>query len=127
MTISLNKVILMGHLGSDPEIKEGQYGKFAILNLATTEYSKDREGKGVQNTEWHRITVFKKALIPIIETHLSNGDRLYVEGSLATNKFTEGTVTRYSTQIEVKAFEHNLKFDAKKELGDDNDDAESEE
>lgn len=97
---SINKVILVGRLGKDPEIRYSQSGEpIASFTLATSEQRKDNNGMRVENTEWHRIVVFKK-LAEIVEKYLKKGALVYIEGSIKTNKWkNKDGVDQYTTEI----------------------------
>lgn len=101
----VNKVILIGHLGHDPETKSTQGGdKICSFNLATTESYKNKDGDKVQNTEWHKVVTFRK-LAEIAEKYLKKGSLLYVEGKLKTNSYTDKEgVLKYSTSIIADTF-----------------------
>lgn len=111
MAGSVNKVILIGNLGRDPEIRSLQNGsKVANLALATSETWKDRDsGERRERTEWHRITIFAEGLVGVAEKYLRKGSHIYVEGSLQTRKWQdqEGQ-DRYSTDIVVSPYRGTL-------------------
>lgn len=85
----VNKVILVGTLGKDPDIKEISSGKMATFSMATSEAYKDRNGNLQESTEWHRITVFG-AMASVIEQYAKKGSRIYVEGKIKTTKTQDG-------------------------------------
>ncbi len=97
---ALNKVLLIGNLGADPEVKTFSNGdKISSVSLATTETYKNRNGERVEDTEWHRVE-FRGALAGIVEQYLKKGDSLYVEGRIKTEKYTDsGNVERFITKI----------------------------
>jgi single-strand DNA-binding protein len=99
---SVNKVILVGNVGKNPEVKELTNGKVANMAMATSERYKDKNGDRQEKTEWHNIVVYGK-LVDIVEKYVKKGDKLYIEGSITTRKWQdkEGN-DRYTT--EVKAF-----------------------
>lgn len=101
----LNKVILIGNLGNDPEVKTLDNGnKIANLSLATTESYKNKEGEKVNNTEWHRLVCYGKGA-EILEKYTSKGSKLYVEGSIHTRSWEDNDGNKkYSTEIKVKDF-----------------------
>jgi single-strand DNA-binding protein len=107
MAGSLNRVMLIGNLGKDPEIRATQDGKEIVnLVLATSENWKDkRTGERKEKTEWHRIVVFNEHLVKVAKDYLHKGSKLYVEGQLQTRKWTnkEG-VEQYTTEIVLQAF-----------------------
>ena len=98
---SVNKVILIGNLGRDPEIRSSQNGgKVATLNIATTEFRKDsKTGTSAEQTEWHRISIFGK-LADVAEQYLKKGSSVFIEGRIRTNKWTDKTgVERYGVEV----------------------------
>lgn len=107
MAGSVNKVILIGNLGKDPEIRTTQDGKeIANLTLATSESWKDRNtGERREKTEWHRIVVFNDGLIGVIKNYLHKGSKVYIEGALQTRKWTDQSgVEKYSTEVVLQGF-----------------------
>ena len=99
---SVNKVILIGHLGRDPEVRNTQDGmKIVNISLATSESWNDKHsGQRQERTEWHRVVVLNEHLAGIAEQYLKKGSRIYVEGSLATRKWTDQSgVKKYTTEI----------------------------
>lgn len=106
MSRGINKVILIGNLGQDPEVKHTQGGMaVATFSLATTSVRKDRDGNQQEKTEWHRCKAFGKSA-EIIGEHVRKGSRIYVEGSIRYDKFTgqDGT-EKYITEIMVNEFQ----------------------
>lgn len=90
MAGSVNKVILVGNLGADPEIRRTQDGKpIANLRIATTESWRDREGERKEKTEWHSIVVFNEGLCKVAEQYLKKGASVYIEGALTTRKWQD--------------------------------------
>jgi len=91
MAGSVNKVILVGNVGNDPEIRTfGNGGKVANLSLATSENWRDKQsGEKKEKTEWHRIAVFNDGLVGVIERYVKKGSKLYIEGKLQTRKWTD--------------------------------------
>lgn len=117
MSISVNKVIIQGNLGSDPEIKKlkSGEGEFAVLSVATNDSYKNKDEEKVDLVEWHQVIIFRPALVELVKSYLQKGDQVYIEGSIATKKIEkEGQKPQYRTQIEVKNFDHVFKFDSKK-------------
>lgn len=111
MAGSVNKVILVGNLGKDPEIRTTQDGKeIANLTLATSESWRDRNtGERREKTEWHRIVVFNDGLIGVIKNYLHKGSKVYVEGALQTRKWTDQSgAERYSTEVVLQGFGSQL-------------------
>ena len=108
---SLNKVMLIGHLGRDPETRYTQGGDaVANITLATSESWKDKSGEKQERTEWHKISVFGK-LAEICGEYLKKGSLVYFEGSLQTRKYTDKDgVEKYSTEIKVDSFNGKMKM-----------------
>ena len=107
MTGSVNKVILVGHLGRDPEIRATSDGtKIANFTLATSETWKDRNsGEKRERTEWHRVVVFNEGLTRIVEQYLRKGSHVYVEGALQTRKWTDQSgQERYGTEVVLQKY-----------------------
>ncbi|MEX0840651.1 MAG: single-stranded DNA-binding protein [Parvibaculum sp.] len=107
MAGSVNKVILVGNLGADPEIRRTQDGRpIANLRLATSESWRDKNtGERREKTEWHRIVVFNEGLCKVIEQYVKKGAKLYIEGSLQTRKWTDQSgVEKYSTEVVLQGF-----------------------
>ncbi len=101
MARGVNKVILIGNLGKDPEVQNFETGKKAAFSLATTEIQRDREGNEVQHTEWHNIVMWR-GLADIAETYLKKGSQVYVEGRLRSRSFDgKDGVKRFVTEIQV--------------------------
>ncbi len=104
---SVNKVILIGNLGKDPEIRTTQDGKeIASFSIATSESWKDKgTGERKEKTEWHRISVFNPNLVGIVKSYVKKGSKIYVEGQLQTRKWTdkEGK-DNYVTEVVIQAF-----------------------
>ena len=115
MAGSVNKVILVGNLGRDPEIRSMPNGdRIANLSIATSETWRDRNtGERKEATEWHRVTVFNENLVRILEDYAKKGSTVYVEGQLKTRKWTDNAgVEKYSTEIHVQKFGGDLKITA---------------
>jgi single-strand DNA-binding protein len=111
MAGSVNKVILIGNLGADPEIRRTQDGRpIANLRLATTDSWRDRvTGERKERTEWHRVVVFSEGLCKVVEQYLKKGARIYVEGSLQTKKWQDQQgQDRYTTEIVLQNFNSAL-------------------
>jgi single-strand DNA-binding protein len=107
MSGAVNKVILVGNLGKDPEIRRTQDGRpIANLSLATSESWRDKAtGERKEKTEWHRVVVFSEPLCKVIEQYLKKGSKVYLEGSLATRKWTDKDgADKYSTEVVLQAF-----------------------
>jgi single-strand DNA-binding protein len=111
MAGSVNKVILIGNLGRDPEIRRTQSGDpIATLNIATSETWKDKQsGERKEKTEWHRVVIFQKGAAEFAEKYLKKGAKVYAEGELATRKWTDkNNIERFTTEIVIKAFSGTL-------------------
>ncbi len=106
MAGSVNKVILIGNLGNDPEIRSMQSGnRVANLSIATGESWKDKAtGERREKTEWHRVVVFNEGLITIIERYLKKGSKVYLEGQLETRSWEQDGVKKYTTEVVLKNF-----------------------
>ena len=111
MASSVNKVILVGNLGRDPEIRFTQAGKkIANFSIATSESWRDRQsGERRERTEWHRIVVFSEGLADVVEKYVKKGSKLYIEGQLRTRKW-QGQDGRdnYTTEVVLEGFNSNL-------------------
>ena len=112
MAGSLNKVLLIGRLGADPEIKQMVNGKsVARLSLATSQSWKDKNtGEKKEKTEWHRIVVFNEGLVNVVQQYLKKGAQIYVEGQLSTRKWKDeqSGQDKYSTEIIIQGFNSSL-------------------
>src|SRR5579859_5721323 len=111
MAGSVNKVILIGNLGRDPEIRSTQDGtRIANLSVATSESWRDRNsGERKERTEWHRVVIFNENLVKVAEQYLKKGSKIYVEGALQTRKWTDqGGAERYSTEVVLQRFRGEL-------------------
>ena len=107
MAYSINKVILVGNVGNDPEIKTFQNGnKVANLSIATSERWKDKEtGEQKSLTEWHRVVIFNTIFISLAEKFVKKGAKIYVEGQLQTRKWQDGSgVDKYSTEVVLQNY-----------------------
>lgn len=111
MAGSVNKVILVGNLGRDPEIRHAQDGsKIVTLNLATSESWKDRNsGERREKTEWHRVVIFNDRVADVAERYLRKGSKIYVEGALQTRKWTDQSgAEKYTTEVVISRFKGEL-------------------
>ena len=112
MAGSLNKVLLIGRLGADPEIKQMVNGKsVARLSLATSQSWKDKStGEKKEKTEWHRIVVFNEGLVNVVQQYLKKGAQIYVEGQLSTRKWKDekSGQDKYSTEILIQGYNSSL-------------------
>lgn len=106
MAGSVNKVILIGNLGRDPEVRNFQNGGRVVnLRLATTDTYKDREGNRQERTEWHSVAIFNEKVGEIAEKYLRKGSKVYVEGKLETRKWQDQAgQDRYSTEVVIRNF-----------------------
>ena len=111
MAGSVNKVILIGNLGADPEVRSFQNGgKVANMRIATSETWKDKNsGEKKERTEWHTVAVFAEGLVRIVEQYLSKGSKVYIEGKLETRKWQDQSgADRYSTEIVLRPYAGTL-------------------
>ena len=112
MAGSLNKVLLIGRLGADPEIKQMVNGKsVARLSLATSQSWKDKNtGEKKEKTEWHRIVVFNEGLVNVVQQYLKKGAQVYIEGQLNTRKWKDEQTgqDKYSTEIVLQGYNSTL-------------------
>jgi single-strand DNA-binding protein len=110
MSGSVNRVILIGNLGKDPEVRSTKGGKIANLSVATSESWRDKaSGERMERTEWNRVVIFNERLVEIAEKYLRKGSKVYVEGSLQTRKWTDqGGAERYSTEVVLNQYRGEL-------------------
>jgi single-strand DNA-binding protein len=111
MAGSVNKVILVGNLGADPEIRSLNSGdRVANLRIATSETWRDRSsGERKEKTEWHRVVIFNDNLVKVAEQYLRKGAKVYIEGSIQTRKWTDQSgQEKYSTEIVLQKFRGEL-------------------
>ena len=112
MAGSLNKVLLIGRLGADPEIKQMINGKnVARLSLATSQTWKDKNtGEKKEKTEWHRIVVFNEGLVNVVQQYLKKGAQIYIEGQLSTRKWKDeqSGQDKYSTEVLIQGYNSSL-------------------
>lgn len=111
MAGSVNKVILVGNLGADPEVRNlPSGGKVVNLSIATSERWKDRNsGEQREKTEWHRVVIFSEGLTRVAESYLRKGSKVYIEGQLQTRKWQDQSgQDKYSTEIVLQGFNSNL-------------------
>ena len=111
MAGSVNKVILVGNLGRDPEIRSMPNGdRIANLSIATSEQWRDKSsGERKEKTEWHRVVVFNDNIVKVVENYVKKGSTVYIEGALQTRKWTDKDgVEKYSTEIVVGKFKGEL-------------------
>lgn len=113
MSGSVNKVILIGNLGRDPEVRTFQNGgKVANLRIATSETWKDRNtGERRERTEWHTVSIFNEALVRLAEQYLRKGSKVYIEGKLETRKWQDQSgQDRYSTEVVLRPYAGEMTF-----------------
>ncbi|MDO9432823.1 MAG: single-stranded DNA-binding protein [Phenylobacterium sp.] len=111
MAGSVNKVILVGNLGADPEIRSLNSGdRVANLRIATSETWRDKSsGERKEKTEWHRVVIFNDNLVKVAEQYLKKGSKVYIEGSIQTRKWTDQSgVEKFSTEIVLQKFRGEL-------------------
>lgn len=122
MAGSVNKVILIGNLGKDPEVRSMSNGnKIVSFSVATSESWKDKAtGERKEKTEWHRVSIFNEHIAGIAERYLKKGSKVYVEGQLQTRKYTDQAgVEKYSTEIVLQNFRGELTLLSAIEGGED--------
>jgi single-strand DNA-binding protein len=111
MAGSVNKVILVGNLGKDPEVRRMQNGNPVVnLSVATSENWRDKAtGERKEKTEWHRVVIFSEGLAKVAEQYLKKGSKVYIEGQLQTRKWTDKDgIEKYSTEVVLQGFNSNL-------------------
>jgi len=111
MAGSVNKVILVGNLGKDPEVRRTQDGRPIVqLSVATSENWRDKNtGERKEKTEWHRVVIFSEGLCRVAEQYLKKGAKVYLEGALQTRKWTDkDNIERYSTEVVLQGFNSTL-------------------
>ena len=104
---SVNKVILLGNLGRDPDVRTMQNGKkVCTFSIATSDSWKDKEsGEKKEKTEWHRVVVFNEGLVGVVEQYVKKGSKLYIEGSLQTRKWTDDSGNdKYTTEVVIQGY-----------------------
>ena len=124
MAGSLNKVLLIGRLGADPEIKQMVNGKsVARLSLATSQSWKDKStGEKKEKTEWHRVVIFNEGLVNVVQQYVKKGANIYVEGQLSTRKWKDEASgqDKYSTEIVLQGYNSSLTMLDSKNSADSN-------
>jgi len=111
MAGSVNKVILVGNLGADPEVRNlPSGGKVVNLSVATSESWRDKNsGERKERTEWHRVVIFSEGLVRVAEQYLRKGSKVYIEGQLQTRKWQDQSgQDKYSTEVVLQGFNSNL-------------------
>lgn len=108
--MSVNKVILIGNLGQDPEVRRTQDGRPIVnLSLATSETWRDRNGDRKEKTEWHKVVIFNEGLCKVAEQYLKKGSKVYLEGQIGTRKWQDQNgQDRYSTEVVLQNFGSTL-------------------
>ena len=109
----LNKVILIGNVGSDPDIRTmPNGGRVANFSLATSEYWTDKNGERQSRTEWHRICIYSEGLVKLVEKAVHKGSKLYVEGSIKSRKYTsqQDGIERNITEIVLQGYDSTIKL-----------------
>ena len=114
MAGSVNKVILVGNLGRDPEVRYSQDGnKIVNMSLATSESWTDRSsGERREKTEWHRVVIFNEGLVNVVKQYVKKGTQVYIEGQLTTRKWKDekSGLDRYSTEVVLQGFNSSFKI-----------------
>jgi len=114
MAGSLNKVLLIGRLGADPEIKQMVNGKsVARLSIATSNTWKDKNtGEKKEKTEWHRVVIFNEGLVNVVQQYVKKGSQVYIEGQLTTRKWKDekSGADKYSTEVVLQGFNSSFKI-----------------
>lgn len=124
MAGSVNKVILIGNLGKDPEIRRTQDGRpIANLSIATSESWRDKQsGERKEKTEWHRVVIFSEPTCKVVEQYVRKGSKVYIEGQLATRKWTDKDgIDKYSTEVVIQNFGGQLTMLESAKAADDAD------
>ncbi|OFW81317.1 MAG: single-stranded DNA-binding protein [Alphaproteobacteria bacterium RIFCSPLOWO2_01_FULL_40_26] len=119
--MSINKVILVGNVGQDPEIRTTNDGReIANFSIATSDSWKDKNtGEKREKTEWHRVVIFSQGLVGIVKNYVKKGSKLYVEGSLQTRKWTDNQgIEKYTTEIVLQNFNSTLQILDSRERGE---------
>lgn len=110
MAGSVNKVILIGNLGKDPEIRRLNSGDPVVnLSVATSENWRDKQtGERKEKTEWHRVVIFNENIAKVAEQYLKKGSKVYIEGQLQTRKYEQGGVEKYTTEVVLQRYRGEL-------------------
>ena len=109
----LNKVILIGNVGSDPDIRTmPNGGRVANFSLATSEYWTDKNGQRQSRTEWHKIVIYSENLVKLVEKAVHKGSKLYIEGMIKSRKYTsqQDGIERVIVEIVLQGFDHTIKL-----------------
>lgn len=109
MAGSVNKVILVGNVGVEPEIRSMQSGdRVANISIATSETWKDKSGERQEKTQWHKVVVFNQNIVGVVEKYVKKGAKLYIEGQLETRSWEKDGVKQYTTEVVIKPFRGEL-------------------
>ena len=110
MAGSVNKVILVGNLGKDPEVRRLNSGEPVVnLSVATSESWRDKQsGERKEKTEWHRVVIFNENIAKVAEQYLKKGAKVYIEGQLQTRKYEQNGVEKYTTEVVLQRFRGEL-------------------
>jgi single-strand DNA-binding protein len=110
MAGSVNKVILTGNLGKDPEVRRLNSGEPVVnLSVATSESWRDKQsGERKEKTEWHRVVIFNENIAKVAEQYLKKGSKVYIEGQLQTRKYEQGGVEKYTTEVVLQRYRGEL-------------------
>ena len=110
MAGSINKVVLVGNLGRDPEVRHTNSGaKIVHLSVATSDSWKDKNGERQEKTEWHRVVIFNSSTAEFVEKYIHKGSKVYIEGSLQTRKWTDNNgQDRFATEVVVSNFKGEI-------------------
>ncbi|MGD9965142.1 MAG: single-stranded DNA-binding protein [Hyphomonadaceae bacterium] len=110
MAGSVNKVILIGNLGKDPEVRRLNSGEPVVnLSVATSESWRDKQsGERKEKTEWHRVVIFNENIAKVAEQYLKKGSKVYIEGQLQTRKYEQNGVEKYTTEVVLQRFRGEL-------------------
>lgn len=119
MSGSLNKAIIIGHLGKDPEVRHMNNGKpVCSFSVATSESWKDQSGARQERTQWHNVVIFSEGLCKVASQYLRKGSKVYLEGQIQTRSYEKDGSTRYITEIVLQGFNASLiLLDSKQEGG----------
>ncbi|MFG1332070.1 single-stranded DNA-binding protein [Xanthobacter autotrophicus] len=119
MAGSVNKAIIVGHLGRDPEVKSfANGGRLANLSVATSETWRDKTtGERKERTEWHRVVIFNEALVAVAEKFLRKGSKVYIEGQIETRKYEKDGRETYTTEVVLRPFRGELQLLEKSDNG----------
>jgi len=112
MAGSVNKVVLIGNLGNDPDIRTMQSGdKVANLSIATSDTWKDKNtGERKERTQWHRVVIFASGIVSITEQYLKKGDKVYIEGTLENRSWEDNGVKKYVTEVVLRPYRSSLQM-----------------